>query len=132
MKIPKPIQSTEEHFRQLQALGNVEIVSGAKMKSIEGDSKVQEVVYELDGLEKRLPVNAIFPLADEKSSSEFLEALNPNMNKGFLICDSDMHTSVPGLFACGDIVDKRLRQLVNAAGEAAVAATSSISYVRSV
>ena len=129
---PKPIQSTEEHLGQLKALENVEIVLGATMKSIEGDDKVQEVVYELDGLEKRLPVRAIFPLADEKSSSEFLAGLNPNTNKGFLICDSNMQTSVPGLFACGDIVDKRLRQLVNAAGEAAVAATASISYVRSV
>ena len=129
---PKPIQSTEEHLGQLKALENVEIVLGATMKSIEGDNKVQEVVYELDGVEKRLPVRAIFPLADEKSSSEFLAGLNPNTNKGFLICDSNMQTSVPGLFACGDIVDKRLRQLVNAAGEAAVAATASISYVRSV
>ena len=129
---PKPIQSTEEHLGQLQALQNVEIVLGANMKSIEGDDKVQEIVYKLDGLEKRLPVRAIFPLADEKSSSEFLAGLSPNMNKGFLICDSNMQTSVPGLFACGDIVDKRLRQLVNAAGEAAVAATASISYVRSV
>ena len=129
---PKPIQSTEEHLGQLKALENVEIVLGATMKSIEGDDKVQEVVYELGGFEKRLPVRAIFPLADEKSSSEFLAGLNPDTNKGFLICDSNMQTSVPGLFACGDIVDKRLRQLVNAAGEAAVAATASISYVRSV
>ena len=51
-------------------------------------------------------------------------------NKGFIVVDANMQTSVPGLYACGDIIDKKLRQLVNAAGEAAVAATVALSYAR--
>ena len=39
-------------------------------------------------------------------------------------------TSVPGLFAAGDVVGKKLRQIVNAAGEGAEAATSAMAYAR--
>ena len=129
---PKSIQATSEHLQQLSSLENVEIIERATVKAVEGNQRVESVLFEVDGIEKRLPVYAIFPLADEKSSSEFLEGLGPKMNKGFLICDESMQTSVPGLFAAGDIVDKRLRQLVNAAGEGAVAATAAISYSRSI
>ena len=42
-----------------------------------------------------------------------------------------METNVEGIYACGDIIKKKLRQLVNAAGEGAVAANSAISYIHS-
>jgi thioredoxin reductase (NADPH) len=41
-----------------------------------------------------------------------------------------MASSCEGLFAAGDIVDKTLRQVVTAASDGAIAATSAIQYVR--
>ena len=61
----------------------------------------------------------------------FLSSLGVENNKGFLRVNANMETNVPGLFACGDVIDKRLRQLVNAAGEGSVAATSAIAYIHS-
>jgi len=49
--------------------------------------------------------------------------------KGYLICDDDMKTSVEGMFACGDIRKKLLRQVVTAAGDGATAAFSAQHYV---
>ena len=130
--LPEPIETTEEHERQLNECKNVERIENVKPLRIEGENQVEKLFY-MDGEnEKELQISGIFPLYGEKSSSEFLSSLKPNTNKGFLICDESMSTSVPGIFACGDIVDKKLRQLVNAAGEAAVAATSAIVYCRSI
>ena len=130
--IPEPLETTEAHHRELLDCKNVALIEGAKPVRIEGEELVASLVYDVSNEEKQIHVSGIFPLYGEKSSSEFLASLKPNSNKGFLVCDASMSTSVPGLFACGDIVDKKLRQLVNAAGEAAVAATSAISYCRSV
>lgn len=130
--IPEPLETTEVHYSELFACSNVALIEGGKPIKIEGDGIVDSLEYELNGEQKQIHVSGVFPLYGEKSSSEFLSSLKPNVNKGFLICDEAMSTSVPGVFACGDIVDKKLRQLVNAAGEAAVAATSAIAYCRSV
>ena len=60
----------------------------------------------------------------------FLAPLSPATEKGFLKVNEARMTSVPGLFAAGDVVDKKLRQIVNAAGEGAEAATSAMAYAR--
>ncbi len=123
---PEPFEATEAHLDTLSSKANVEIISGSKLVSIYGSSSVEGI--ELEG-EKKIPVSAIFPLAGEKSSTEFLSSLRLEAKNGFLIVDEGMMTSCPGVFAAGDILMKKLRQLVNAAGEAAVAATSAIAYI---
>jgi thioredoxin reductase (NADPH) len=42
-----------------------------------------------------------------------------------------MRTSIPGVFACGDIRSKEVRQAIVAAGEGAVAAVQAIHFVES-
>lgn len=123
-----PFEATEEHLAEAESLPNIEFVPG-EVRFIEGDEKVERVTLDDNS---SLDVSALFQLTGEKSSTEFLSSLGVASNKGFLIVDASQATSVPGLFACGDVVDKKLRQLINAAGEAAVAATSAISYIRSV
>lgn len=130
--MPEPLETTEAHLEELKQCQNVTLIEGGKPVRIEGEVTVEKVVYQVGENEKELQIQGIFPLYGERSSSQFLSALKPNSNKGFLVCDENMMTSVPGLYACGDIVDKKLRQLVNAAGEAAVAATNAIVYCRSV
>ena len=48
---------------------------------------------------------------------------------GYIIADSDMRTSCPGIFACGDCIAKPLRQVVTACGDGATAAHSASLYV---
>jgi thioredoxin reductase (NADPH) len=49
--------------------------------------------------------------------------------KGYIACDDDMKTSVDGIFACGDVRKKTLRQVVTAAGDGATAAFCAQHYV---
>ena len=44
---------------------------------------------------------------------------------GYVISDDDMNTSVEGIYACGDVRKKTLRQVVTATGEGATAAFSA-------
>ena len=48
---------------------------------------------------------------------------------GFVVTDSTMQTSVPGVFAIGDVRTTPLRQVVTAAADGAVGAVYAVKYV---
>jgi len=52
-----------------------------------------------------------------------------DMENGYIVTDADMHTSIPGVFAAGDIRVKSLRQVVTAAADGAIAATQVEKYL---
>lgn len=52
-----------------------------------------------------------------------------DMERGYIITDADMRTSIPGVFAAGDIRVKSLRQVVTATADGAIAATMAEKYL---
>ena len=51
------------------------------------------------------------------------------MENRYIVTDKYMHTSVPGVFAAGDVIQKHLRQVVTACGDGAIAAVEAQHYV---
>ena len=49
--------------------------------------------------------------------------------KGFIITDDAMQTSMEGIFACGDCRKKPLYQVITACGDGAIAAESAYKYI---
>jgi len=64
------------------------------------------------------PNNQLLPLTDLETDEY-----------GFIVTDTEMKTSLPGVFAAGDIRSKSFRQIVNAAGEGATAELSAEHYL---
>ena len=52
-----------------------------------------------------------------------------DMQGGYIVTDEDMHTSVPGVFAAGDLRVKSLRQVITAAADGAIAAMQAAHYI---
>ena len=52
-----------------------------------------------------------------------------DMERGYIRTDEDMHTSVPGVFAAGDVRVKSLRQVITAAADGAIAAMQCVKYI---
>ena len=48
---------------------------------------------------------------------------------GYIVTDDNMNTSIEGIFACGDVRQKILRQVVTAAGDGAIAAISAQHFI---
>ena len=126
---PSEIDAPETHLKTLKAFKNVEIIDHALLKTIKGERTVSSIEVMVEGKVKEYLVSGVFPLSGERSSSDFLAGLKPDNRNGFLTVDLNMKTSISGLFAAGDIVDRSLRQIVTASSDGAVAATSSIAYV---
>lgn len=131
MVVPPNPAFSELILEQLKTAENVVLHFDSELLLIQGENRVESIVIQSDGKELTLPVDGVFPMLEGVSASAFLSELNPILDKQFLVVDEDMMTSVPGVFACGDVVKKKLRQIVNAAGEASVAASMAIRYVRS-
>lgn len=54
------------------------------------------------------------------------------LERGYIVTDKEMMTSVPGIFAAGDVCLKELRQVVTAVADGAIAATSLEKYVSAI
>ena len=101
------------------------------VNSIEGDGGVEAVrVRSKDGRESLLRVTGVFVLIGTIPNNEFLPLDRLATDDwGFLRTDAEMQTNIPGVMAAGDIRSKSVRQIVNAAGEGAVAAIAAQNYI---
>lgn len=107
---------------------NVVFYKNAFIKEIVGDMfGVTGIVLNNDELIK---VDGVFPYVGKKSASTFLKNLNLSFNKNYISVDKNMESDIKGLFAAGDIADGAIKQLVSAASDGAIAATSAIKYIR--
>lgn len=50
-------------------------------------------------------------------------------DEGYIVTNAEMETSIPGIFAAGDIRDKMLRQIITATGDGSIAAQSAQKYI---
>ena len=73
--------------------------------------------------------NGIFPYISFNPSTDFVDKTVLN-DKGYIKTNPDMSTNIDGLFAAGDCIEKDLRQIVTAASDGAIAATSIIRYLK--
>ncbi len=76
-----------------------------------------------------LPVAGVFVFVGIKPNSAFIPSEIERDPSGFIYTDQEMATSVPGVFAAGDIRVKQLRQIVTAVGDGATAAFNAGHYI---
>jgi len=77
----------------------------------------------------QLPVTGVFIFVGIKPNSHFIPLEVSRNNSGFIYTDQEMATSVPGVFAAGDVRAKELRQIVTAVGDGATAAFNAGRYI---
>ena len=82
----------------------------------------------LNGETSELKVDGCFVFVGYDPISQLFEG-KLNLEKGYIVTDEDMRTSVPGVFAAGDIRKKSLRQVITAAADGAIAATTAEAYI---
>ena len=70
-----------------------------------------------------LSLDGLFVYIVSVPNTYFLENTGIELKDHFIVTDQQMHTTVPGIYACGDCVQKEVYQLTTAVGDGAVAAT---------
>lgn len=112
---------------KVKNLPNVEIIHGANVFAITGENKVTGLKYRDDRGEHDLSVDGIMVHVGTAPNSQFLDVEKDEF--GQIIIDQKCATSVPGLFAAGDVTNIPFKQIGIAAGQGIVAALAAIEYV---
>lgn len=106
---------------------NIELKLSSTVVELLGNDKLETIKLS-NG--ETLNVSALFPYIGQIANTNFLDFKNLCNESGYIIVNSNMETCVDGLFAAGDVTNKKLKQIVTATGDGALAATSVIEYLR--
>ncbi len=100
-------------------------------EEIIGREKAEGVVVKnlKSGATETLSCNGVFIFVGFTPNSELVQDYLETDENGYIVTDQEMATSVAGVYACGDVRKKSLRQIVTACGEGAAAAFSAQHYV---
>lgn len=123
-------RATKVYLAPLFAKENVEILTSSQVKEILGGENFEGVrVLDLkSGGERDLAVSALFVSAGRVPATAFLGDLI-ELENGYVVADESTETSIPGVFAAGDVRKKELRQVITAASDGAVAAEAAAKYI---
>ena len=117
---------------RLQALENIEFVWNSETVAIEGNAQVEALRLRQtkSGEEKRLDVDGVFIAVGIAPESELYAGQLELDEQGYIRADESGQTSVPGVFAAGDVRTKALRQILTAASDGANCVASAERYLQ--
>lgn len=100
-------------------------------EKIEGDDYVRALHIKnvKTGETSVLDVRGVFIYVGYRPNTWFLKGLIPLSKDGHIVTNDNMCTSVPGIFAAGDVRSKSLKQITTAVGDGAIAAMAAEKYI---
>jgi len=111
----------------------IDVIRNTVVPEIVGNGKgVQHVVLEDTGSGERttLDVGGVFVFVGFKPNTQLIEGHVHHDPGGYFITDERMMTSIPGLFAAGDVRSQLTRQITTAVGDATTAAIAVEKYLK--
>jgi NADH-dependent peroxiredoxin subunit F len=118
--------------KKLRSLENVTIITSAQTTEVTGDGHVMNGVTYTDrvtGESKHLPLDAVFVQIGLLPNSDWLKG-TVNLSKfGEVEINHHNATSLPGVFAAGDVTTIPYKQIIIAMGEGANAALGAFDYL---
>ncbi|MDN3525432.1 alkyl hydroperoxide reductase subunit F [Halomonas sabkhae] len=127
------LRADEVLQKKLASLPNVEIIKGARTTQVNGDgARVSGLTYEerASGELRDLELEGIFVQIGLVPNTEWLRDSSIELSEhGEIITDERGMTSVPGIFAAGDVTTVPYKQIVISLGEGSRAALGAFDYL---
>lgn len=116
---------------KVKATDNIELHLNCNVVDILGDDEFEGVkLLNTNGSENNLICSALFEFIGYEPKTAFLENLDICNEYGFIEVDKEFMTKHEGLYAVGDCINKKVRQIATAVGDAAYASTIISTKVR--
>ena len=126
------LQATPILQEEARANEKINIRWNTALTEIKGDEALKELALRdvETGETSSLPVDGLFIYIGITPQVEFVKDLVEMDKAGSIVTDATMATSVPGLFAAGDVRSRSIRQVVSAVGDGATAAWYAYNYIQ--
>ncbi|WEX11170.1 FAD-dependent oxidoreductase [Chelativorans sp. AA-79] len=124
-------RAAKPQVKGVSELDNVTILPNATVEKILGEDVVKAVSLrdETTGTSREEPVDGVFVYVGLEPNTDFLEGKLKLGDDGRVVTDRFMQTSVPGVFAAGDIRHGSAALLAEAAGDGATAAMAALRHL---
>lgn len=116
---------------KLYSLPNVEILYSKRPVEIKGETSVTTLIYEDNNTKERssLAVDGIFVSIGMTPNTEFLQGKVDMDGWGYILADDNCKTNIEGVYAAGDVREKRLRQIITASADGAICISNIEAYL---
>lgn len=127
-----------EHFQafpayidEAKANPKINFVMETLVEEFAGQERLERVLLfdKKSGERKWFSTDGAFIFIGYKPNTDFLEGVVELNQQCEITVSPDMEASIPGVFAAGDSIAKRYRQVTTAVGEATVAALAAANYI---
>lgn len=116
-----------EFRNKIAAADNIKLCLGSRLYAVHGTDQVErlEIISEHDGTVQTIedPGCGIFVYAGVMPNTQLYTELD--LQDGYIVTNDKMETSVPGVYAAGDIRAKQVRQVATAVSDGAIAAINA-------
>ncbi|MFZ3057970.1 MAG: FAD-dependent oxidoreductase [Minisyncoccales bacterium] len=126
------IRAGKEIQDKASSLQKIQIITSAELKEIKGEDFVKQIVFKdrKTEEEKTLNVEGVFVQAGYEPATSFLKDLvELNERKEVIVNFETFETKTSGLFAVGDVNSQKVKQIIVACGQGAVAVINAYKYI---
>lgn len=115
---------------KLKTRKNVIYLMNTTVIGLNGQDKLNSVVIQNNELSesKTIAIDGLFVAIGQVPNNEIFSSLISLDEKEYIISDDNCSTNIDGIFTAGDCRAKRVRQLITAASDGAIAAISAVEY----
>ncbi len=112
----------------------IEFIWDSVVQEIQGDGKVQTAIVKnlKTGEISHIQTDGVFPYIGFTPNCDGFNGQLQQDEKGFITVDENLQTSIPGVFAAGDVRVTPLRQVITAVADGAIAGVSAVKYLERV
>ena len=106
----------------------LEIIWDSIVEKVNGDTRVESLSLKNVKTSEisTLDVGAIFVFIGFHPNTDIMHDELKKTDSGYLITNEKMETSIPGIYACGDVRDQLVRQITNAVGDGTTAVMAAV------
>lgn len=126
-------QAFEHAINEAKENPKIEFIMESEIREFHGENKLEKVTIEHlpSGKRREIDIDGVFIFIGYLPNTESLKEIVPLNDRNEIPVDTDMKTSIPGVFAAGDCIAKRYRQVTTAVAEGTIAALSAAEHIRS-
>jgi len=124
------IRADPVYMEKLKEKNNITVHTGSHVSALQGEKFLSGItIKDEQGKEQTISLDGVFIEIGWLPNTDMVENLVELNGKKEIIVDINGHTSIPGIYAAGDVTSVKSKQIVIASGDGAKAALEAFEYI---